>query len=60
MQMSANDIIMWIMAAGFVIGGVDYMAGDRLGLGKKFREGIDFFGAAALSMAGLMCLVRCV
>ncbi len=57
MQMSANDIIMWIMAAGFVIGGVDYMAGDRLGLGKKFREGIDFFGAAALSMAGLMCLV---
>ena len=57
MQISVNDIIRWIMAIGFVIGGLDYMAGDRMGLGKKFKEGIDFLGAATLSMAGLMCLV---
>lgn len=57
MRISVNDIIMWIMAIGFVIGGLDYMAGDRMGLGKKFKEGIDFLGAATLSMAGLMCLV---
>ena len=34
-----NQIIMWIMAVGAVLGGVDRIAGNRFGLGKRFEEG---------------------
>ena len=30
-----NQIIMWIMAVGAVLGGVDRIAGNRFGLGKR-------------------------
>jgi ethanolamine transporter len=52
-----NQIIMWIMAAGAVAGGVDRLLGNRFGLGKKFEEGFELLGATALSMAGIICLV---
>lgn len=55
--MNANKIIMIIMAVGFVIGGIDKIAGNKLGLGKKFEDGIQFLGTATTSMAGLLCLV---
>nr|WP_302141831.1 ethanolamine utilization protein EutH [uncultured Schaedlerella sp.] len=51
-----NTIIMWIMAAGAVIGGVDKIFGNRLGLGKRFEEGFLLLGTTALSMAGIICL----
>ena len=51
-----NTIIMWTMAAGAVIGGVDKIFGNRLGLGKRFEEGFLLLGATALSMAGIICL----
>lgn len=47
---------MWIMAAGAVIGGVDKIFGNRLGLGKRFEEGFLLLGTTALSMAGIICL----
>lgn len=49
-----NTIIMWIMAAGAVIGGVDKIFGNRLGLGKRFEEGFLLLGTTALSMAGII------
>ena len=49
--------IMWIMAAGALIGGTDRIFGNRLGLGKKFEEGFLLMGSTALSMAGIICLV---
>ena len=49
-----NTIIMWTMAAGAVIGGVDKIFGNRLGLGKRFEEGFLLLGATALSMAGII------
>ena len=49
--------IMWIMAAGALIGGADRIFGNRLGLGKKFEEGFLLMGSTALSMAGIICLV---
>lgn len=52
-----NAVIMWIMAAGAVIGGIDRIMGNRLGLGKRFEEGFELLGATALSMAGIICLV---
>lgn len=47
---------MWIMATGAVLGGVDRICGNRLGLGKRFEEGFMLLGATALSMAGIICL----
>ena len=32
-----NQIIMWIMAVGTVLGGVDRIAGNRFGFGKRFE-----------------------
>jgi ethanolamine transporter len=52
-----NQIIMWIMAAGAVAGGVDRIFGNRFGLGKKFEEGFLLLGQTALAMAGIICLV---
>lgn len=49
--------IMWIMAICALIGGMDRMLGNRLGLGKKFEEGFHLMGPTALSMAGIICLV---
>ena len=51
-----NQIIMWIMAVGAVLGGVDRIAGNRFGLGKRFEEGFTLLGPTALSMAGIICL----
>ncbi len=55
-----NEIIMWIMAAGAVIGGIDKICGSRLGLGKRFEEGFMLLGATALSMTGIICLTPLV
>lgn len=49
-------IIMYIMAFGVLLGGVDQMIGNRWGFGKKFEEGLQLMGPTALSMAGIICL----
>ena len=51
-----EQVIMWIMAAGAVVGGLDRLFGGRLGLGGKFEEGFLYLGPTALSMAGIICL----
>ncbi len=51
-----NRIIMIIMAAGVVLGGVDRICGNRLGYGEKFEEGFKLLGPTALSMTGMICL----
>ncbi len=51
-----NDVIMWIMAAGAVIGGLDRILNNRFGLGEKFEQGFMYLGPTALSMAGVICL----
>jgi len=55
--MDVNKIIMAIMAVGFVIGGLDKIAGNKFGLGAKFEEGIQFLAVYTFSMAGLLSLV---
>ena len=52
-----DKIIMWIMACGAIIGGLDLILGNRFGLGKKFEGGFHLLGPTALSMAGILCLV---
>lgn len=51
-----EQAIMWIMAAGAVLGGVDRIFGNRLGLGKRFEDGFQLLGSMALSMVGILCL----
>ncbi|MEG1458184.1 MAG: ethanolamine utilization protein EutH [Acetivibrio sp.] len=54
--MSVNDVIMYVMAGGVILGGVDLLLGNKKGYGKKFEEGFSFLGTLGLSMAGIICL----
>ena len=38
--MSAHEIVIWVMATFALIGAIDRIFGNRLGLGKPFEEGI--------------------
>lgn len=51
-----NQVLMLIMAAGAVLGGIDRIRGNKHGYGAKFEEGFLFLGPTALSMAGMICL----
>ena len=51
-----NQIIMYMMAAGALLGGLDRIFGNRLGLGKRFEEGFNLLGPIALGQAGIICL----
>ena len=54
--MSVHEIIIWIMAAFAVLGALDRILGNRLGLGKEFEEGILTMGSLALAMIGVITL----
>lgn len=54
--MSFDQIILWIMAVGALIGAADKILGNRLGLGEKFDEGFQAMGSLALGMVGIVCL----
>lgn len=51
-----EKLLLWIIAACAVIGGVDWLLGNRLGLGERFCEGFKLLGPTALSMVGILCL----
>lgn len=54
--MSADRIIFLLMAVFMVLGALDRIFGNRLGLGRQFEEGIAAIGALSLSMLGILCL----
>lgn len=54
--MSFSEVIMWVMAIGAIVGGIDRIAGNKLGLGEKFEEGFHSMGPLALGMVGIVCL----
>lgn len=51
-----NRILMVIMAAGVIVGGIDRILGNKWGYGAKFEEGFQYLGSTALSMTGMICL----
>ena len=51
-----NEILMYVMAFGALLGGVDQICGNRLGFGRRFEEAFRLLGPIALSMAGIICL----
>lgn len=51
-----NRVLMLLMAAGVIVGGIDSIRGNRRGYGARFEEGFCLLGPTALSMAGMICL----
>ena len=54
--MSCDQILIAIMAVFAVLGGLDRILGNRLGLGQEFENGILAMGSLALAMVGIVCL----
>ena len=54
--MSAHELLIAIMAIFALLGAADRIAGNRLGLGKQFEEGILAMGTLALAMLGIITL----
>ena len=54
--MTFDSVIIWIMAFGILIGGVDRIFGNKFGLGEQFEEGFNAMGPLALGMVGIMTL----
>ena len=54
--MSFSQVLMWFMAAGALIGGLDRVFGNKFGLGERFEEGFYAMGPLALGMTGMVCL----
>lgn len=52
-----EKIIMYIMAAGVVLGAADRIFGNKKGYGKRMEDGFIFMGPTALSMVGIMCII---
>ena len=54
--MSPHEILIAIMAAFAVLGALDRIFGNRVGLGPEFENGILSLGSLALSMVGIISL----
>ena len=54
--MSVHEILIAVMAIFAVLGALDRIFGNRLGLGKEFEEGIGAMGSLALAMVGIITL----
>lgn len=54
--MSAHELLITVMAIFAVLGAIDRILGNRLGLGKEFEDGIHAMGSLALAMVGIIVL----
>lgn len=54
--MSVHEILIAVMAAFALIGAVDRILGNKLGLGKEFEDGIMAMGSLAMAMLGIISL----
>ena len=54
--MSFHEIIIWVMAVFALLGAMDRIFGNRLGLGAGFEEGVQAMGSLALAMVGIVTL----
>lgn len=54
--MSADQLLIALMAAFAVLGAADRIAGNRFGIGQEFESGILAMGSLALAMVGIVCL----
>lgn len=54
--MSADRLLIVLMAVFAVLGAADRIAGNRFGIGQEFESGILAMGSLALAMVGIVCL----
>ena len=54
--MSAHEILIAVMAVFAVLGALDRILGNKLGIGKEFEEGILAMGSLAMAMIGVITL----
>ena len=54
--MSVHEILIAIMAVFAVLGALDRIFGNKLGLGQEFENGILAMGSLAMAMIGIICL----
>ena len=54
--MSAHEILIAVMAVFAVLGAIDRIFGNRLGLGQEFENGILSMGSLAMAMLGIISL----
>ena len=54
--MRMSTVLMWAVAVSAVIGGMDKIFGNRLGLGDRFDEGFRLMGPLISGMLGILCL----
>lgn len=54
--MSADQLLIALMAVFAVLGAADRIAGNRFGIGQEFESGILAMGSLALAMVGIVCL----
>lgn len=54
--MAFDQMIIWLMAIGILIGGFDRIIGNKFGLGEQFEEGFNAMGPLALGMVGIVTL----
>ncbi len=56
MGLSVHEILIAVMAVFAVLGALDRVFGNRIGIGKEFEDGIMAMGALALAMVGIIVL----
>ena len=56
MILTPEKILLSIFALTFAVGAIDHLCGGKLGLGKKFIEGLNTYAPLFLTMAGFLVL----
>ncbi|WP_027632660.1 ethanolamine utilization protein EutH [Clostridium hydrogeniformans] len=51
-----DKFVVYFVGFFFVIGGVDYLIGNKFKVGEKFEEGIKTMGPMAITMVGILSL----
>ena len=52
--MSFNEIVMFVMAVGVILGAIDKIIGNKLGLGKEFEDGFKCIGSIGFTIIGFI------
>ena len=52
-----SQVIMDVMVLCIIVGAIDYLSGNRRGLGQRFMDGLNAFGSLTIAMTGIITLV---
>ena len=52
-----DKFIMYFVGLGIILGGLDYLFKNKLGIGEKFEEGLKTLSPLAMNMVGMICII---